>query len=426
MRWVNHFKESWILAVRSRIGKNALALFLGQIGISLISLLLIGQMIHSLGVESLGRYLLALAVEGIALMVCDFGLNTYIVRELARDQSHEEKSRLWTAALLIRMCAVLLGACLLILFTTQLLEGDHCRAILIVSFTLLPNGFNALASACIRAYQRMEISSGITLSLRLLTTMLGIVSLRGGGDEIHVLMIYLGVSALGSVFFFFILRHLNLRLLLRHALRIWPMVLRESFPFAISKLSAVLYMRMDMLMLTLWKGDWAAGIYGTSYRLWELMGVVPVSFLDALFPEMSRLRENDNMRKTLLTFYNRSRRIIMLVLPGLVVFSWLVAPFLIRQLFQNPENAGLSAGIFRVLILALPLTSLYLLNGHLLYAIGKQHQVMRALLAAVFINIAGNALLIPRWSYWGAVVATWLSEVFLCIWLGRAARRSIR
>jgi O-antigen/teichoic acid export membrane protein len=45
----------------------------------------------------------------------------------------------------------------------------------------------------------------------------------------------------------------------------------------------------------------------------------------------------------------------------------------------------------------------------------EQHQVMRALLAAVFINIAGNALLIPRWSYWGAVMATWLSELFLWI-----------
>jgi O-antigen/teichoic acid export membrane protein len=324
------------------------------------------------------------------------------------------------------MQAVLFGTSLLILLTTQLLKGNRRMVLLIVSFALLPNGFNALASACIRAYQRMEISSGINMSLRLLTTIAGIVSLRRGGDETHVLMIYLGVSAIGSVVFFSILRHWNLKLLFRHAWQIWRLVLRESFPFAVSKLSAALYMRMDMLMLALWKGDRVAGIYGTSYRLWELMGVVPASFLDALFPEMSRLAGNDEKKRNFLSFYSRSRGIIMLALAGLVVCSWLLAPFLIRQLFQNPENVGLSVAIFRILILLLPLTSFYLLNGHLLYAAGKQHQVMKALLAAVLINIAGNALLIPTWSYWGAVAATWLSESFLCIRLGRAARHSIQ
>ena len=38
------------------------------------------------------------------------------------------------------------------------------------------------------------------------------------------------------------------------------------------------------LLLGLWQGEAAAGWYGAAYRLWEAVGLLPASLLDACFP----------------------------------------------------------------------------------------------------------------------------------------------
>jgi O-antigen/teichoic acid export membrane protein len=60
---------------------------------------------------------------------------------------------------------------------------------------------------------------------------------------------------------------------------------------------------------------------------------------------------------------------------------------------------------------------LYLLNGHALYAVGQQQRVSVAMAAVTAIKLLLDALIVPRWSAWGAAGAALAVEALLFGWL---------
>ena len=74
---------------------------------------------------------------------------------------------------------------------------------------------------------------------------------------------------------------------------------------------------------------------------------------------------------------------------------------------------------------ALPFTYLYLLNGHVLYALGEQRAVSLRMVIVALLNGTLNALLIPRWGMQAAAWVALTSELTLFIALRLAAHRSL-
>jgi O-antigen/teichoic acid export membrane protein len=109
-----------------------------------------------------------------------------------------------------------------------------------------------------------------------------------------------------------------------------------------------------------------------------------------------------------------------LVVPGL-----LAAPYVLSLLYGETAGDPVPVTLFRALLLAFPLTTLYLLNGHALYAVGQQRRVTVAMVLVTVANGALNALAIPRWGYWGAVGTAFTSEALLYVSLQAIANRYV-
>jgi O-antigen/teichoic acid export membrane protein len=197
----------------------------------------------------------------------------------------------------------------------------------------------------------------------------------------------------------------------------WRSVLRESTPFAVTGIVAILYTRVDLLLLSFWQGDAAAGLYGMAYRLWEAMGMIPSSFLDALFPELARLGGQRAGIGRLRALYRHGWQIVCAGAAFLMAAAQIAATALIVLLYGRTPDTSLSVGILRVLLLAFPFTYLYLLNGHTLYAVGRQQRVTMAMVVVTAIKVLLNVWAISRWSYWGAAGVALASEVLLFAWL---------
>jgi O-antigen/teichoic acid export membrane protein len=438
----------------ARVSKNTLALFVAQAGARALNLALIALVTRALGVAGLGRYLLAMTVQSIALAVTDLGLNTYTTREFAKAEWARDAGRvagsdaaLWRVVLTLKLVSALCGVVALnVLLVPVLLrrQGTLTAAgVAIVSLSLLPDALNALATALIKARQRMEVSAAILLGTRLVYTLAGGGLLWLGYDERSLLAAYGLVSLLGTCAYWIVLRVRpfveSLRIpFIRQAspafverrgiqwraflpqgglLVQWRGVLRESTPFAVTGIVAMLYARADLLLLSFWQGDAAAGLYGTAYRLWEAMGMIPSSFLDALFPELSRLGSRGADWERLRALYRRGWRIVCGGAVLLAVAAQFAATTLILLLYGRTPDTSFSVGILRVLLFAFPFTYLYLLNGHTLYAVGRQQGVTVAMVVVTAIKVLLNALAISRWSYWGAAGVALASEVTLFAWL---------
>jgi len=176
-------------------------------------------------------------------------------------------------------------------------------------------------------------------------------------------------------------------------------------------------------MLSYWQGNLATGVYGTAYRLWEALGMVPASLLDALFPEMARQTTLEQGLPRLRQLYRWGTWILLLLVLLLAGPCFLLAPQLMRLLYGSGQGTADAVDIFRVLLAVSPLTYLYLLNGHALYAAGRQRFVSAAVIAVTLLNGVLNALAISRWSYWGAVGVASLTETALFVVLFGGTRR---
>jgi O-antigen/teichoic acid export membrane protein len=392
----------------------------------LLNLLLVAQLTRAAGVAGLGRYLLAMTVEGVAVAVSDLGLNIFATREFSRDRSPADAQALWGTVLGLKLLAAALGILILNGVVAPLFfPGERQLLIAMVSPALLCDAFNGLAAARIKAQQRMELSSAVNLAAAVVTVLLGVLLLRRGYGEQGPLIAYWAIGGLASVAYLAILRRWRVRPRWAALPHRWRQVLREATPFAVTGIVAMLYRRIDLLMLSYWHGDLAAGLYGGAYRLWEALGILPAAFLDALFPELSRLGSGTEGWARLKALYQRGRLATWLLTALLALPAVLGAPYLIPVLYGRTAGSPVTAAVFRFLSLALPFTYLYLLNGHALYAVGQQRQVTLAMVAAVAVNALANAIAVPRWSYWGAVAVACLSEFLLFLLLQTLVRRFV-
>ena len=89
------------------------------------------------------------------------------------------------------------------------------------------------------------------------------------------------------------------------------------------------------------------------------------------------------------------------------------------------ENYAPAVPAFRLLVCAIPAMFLYLLGGHMLYALGRQRYVTKAMLVVGVLNVTLNLVVIPRWSYLGASAVALFSEWLLWGLLYPRARRAL-
>jgi O-antigen/teichoic acid export membrane protein len=337
-----------------------------------------------------------------------------------------ERASFWGTVVVLKLFTALAGVLLLNgLIAPLIFPGPQRSLIFIISLALLPDAFNSAATALFKAKQRMEISSGVTLVIRFLSTTGGILFLWLGYDERAPLVAYVGTSIMGAVAFGLIQRRWGIHLNWRAVRTEWRAILQEALPISITGIAGILYMRMDLLMLFYWQGDLAAGIYGAAYRIWQALGILPVSLLDALFPELSLRSNSLQDRVHLRQLYRQGRWVMILVTTLVVLPSIFFAPYLMGLLYGKTEDIAVMTSLFRLLLPAIPLAYLYLLNGYALYAIGQQRRVTVAMVIITALNGLLNLLIIPRWSYWGAAGATLFTEMGLFILLQVAASKFV-
>lgn len=169
-------------------------------------------------------------------------------------------------------------------------------------------------------------------------------------------------------------------------------LLRESWPFMLSGLSIMVYMRIDQIMLKEMIGDRALGLYAAMLPLSQLMQIVPIILATSLAPTVSRMKTDNNdayvgFLVILFRFF-----FYMGLLGAIVVFF--AAPYVIRLLFGAEYTEAIAA--LRVHVFSNPFCFLGIAHG--LWLVNERRFAVRlyGTMGAGLITVAGNALLIPR------------------------------
>lgn len=422
-----------------RVGRNAVARLSSQIAAKLLSLALLALVSRYEGSAGLGRYVLVTTVVSLVVAVSDLGLSMFLTREVARELAGELASRLAPEPsssrrqtllgdlLPLRMAAAALGAAVLIcLAWGPIFVGETQRLFFFGAFSLLPKAATGTLSGFINGRQRMDVSSSIEVVARLLTLVGTVPALLSGFGIPGVLVCTAAADTIAILIYRAVLRSWHLLPRLRLVPAQWPDVVSRAYPFAVTGIIAMAYRRLDIVLLSAWQGDVAAGQYGAAYRLWETVGLIPASMMDAMFPEMARLVREHMGRARLRRILRRLGPLLMGAGLLLAALGALLAGTLLPLVYGRGQTLSGAVVAFRLQVWAIPAMFLYLLNGHALYALGRQRWVTVAMVIVGLLNVGLNLLVIPRWSVPGVSAVALFSAWLLWALLASLARRALQ
>ena len=366
-----------------------------------------------LGAENYGKYAFAIVVYGWFEILTNFGLNTLVTREVAKNRD-DANLYLWNSTVL-RLGFALLAAPLLGLFVLLWrppLGHDTILAIVLLAIGLIPSSISAGLSAVFTAFEVLGIPAAVSTVTTVLKVTLGTAALLLGWGFVGMA----GVSIVVNVVTMAILLALLVVLFFRPHPDPRPALCRamvtDSYPLMINNLLATLFFKVDVLLLEPLKGNTVVGWYTTSYKFVDTVGIIPPAFTMAIFPLISRLAAS--ARDSLYQAYVLSIKLLVsLALLLALSISALAYPLIL--LFAGADYLPHSAIALEIIIWYMPFGFINSVTQYVLIALNQQRFLTRAFLVGLAFNVGANLLLIPRFGYRAAAVVTIFSELALLV-----------
>jgi O-antigen/teichoic acid export membrane protein len=406
-------EEKHAVTTTQRVAKNSIAPMLLNLFNRLIDFAFAALMLRILQPANAGNYYFAIVIVGWLEIVMNFGLNTYLTREVARERSNANANRFLLNTSILRM---ILGGVALPVLIAGLLIGngvfqltiDTAITIVILALAQVPSSLSTGITAMFYAYEKAEYPAAISVVTVLLKVMFGVPVLFAGGGIVGLAL----VSLVVNVITFVILSRLMFQLIIKPKYESDPALrgsmLRESFPLMINHLLATLFFKVDVPMLQAIQGPTVVGWYSTAYKWLDALNIIPAYSTIALFPVMSRQAVEDKdalMRSTRFGI----KFLVMVALP-LAVATTFLAPFLVLVLGGSAYLPH-AATALQIMIWSIPFGWINSITNYILIALGQQSKLTRAFVVGLSFNIIANLILIPRFSYVAAAAVTILSEL---------------
>jgi O-antigen/teichoic acid export membrane protein len=391
-----------------KFGKNVIGLFISQIISYTLIFFYTIYLARYLGADGYGIISFAIAFSGIFTILADLGLNTLIVREVSRNTSLANK--FLVNVFFMKILLSLLSFFLIIVMVN--LIGYSQTTIAVVYFFSLSAILTSLFGIFYSIYQSFEKIEYQSLGLILSSILIfgGVmIGINLGFGVVRFSMVFFVSSIITLIYTALICFWKFLIPKMDYDITFWKKILKEALPFGITGISVVLYINIDSVILSILQNNEVVGFYNAAYRLVLFLVIIPSTINIAIFPLMSRYHITS---KSSLMFINEKYFKLMLILGIPIGVSITILANKIIILLYGTEYIN-SIIALQILIWTVIFTFASAASSKLLEATNKQVIITKITIISVLLNIIINLILIPKYSYIGASIATVLTEAFV-------------
>lgn len=402
---------------QGRIKSNFIWLLLNQVSSQAVSFFGTLYLARVLGASSFGIYSFALALGQYLIMIGDFGISTYGVRQVAANKT--DAFRIYPRLLTLKAAASA-GCFILFIFVFSLFvrEGSGYGILLWSGFMILTNALNS--EWFFKGIERMDLVAVGNLIISITFIGLLFILVSGSGDSEMAMVIRAFSYIPGVVFMIYIIWKRSEF----HIPELWKFssqMTRESFVYMLTGGIGTLYAYSFILILGLFAEDTAIGLFSAAYRLLLITILFAAILPMAFFPVLADyFKKNFKQFKS---FHSLFIRILMIACIPVTAACVIFSSEIISLLYGAGYSA--SAGIFRMLSLALPLIFLRFAYGQSLLACGFQKAHLIANATAFFPAILITAFCTEIWGVQGTAAAFLLCEIVIFSFMFRAFSKNI-
>ncbi len=390
------------------IAKNTAFLFLADVFGKLCLFALSVLIARKIGVLAFGDYSFAMDFTFLFMTFAIFGFNAYITREIA---GHPEKALLYVNNILsLKIILAGITILLLVLATFFLPHASEVKwLVLLIGLAGIMNTFTLYFRSIFVAYERMGYDALLNVLEKGLFFLFaaGAFFYGGGLWELGIAYFFaLGISLLVAFFF---CRKKFLPVTFAFDLSLWKTIFIATLPFIGTSFFGMVYLKLHTTMLSFLQDNIAVGLYNAGYQIVDGLRLIPIIFIYALFPAMSRFAA-ESKEKLLFTTQRAAKYIALGAFP-IAVGGIVLAEKLLITLYGIPFLSGARA--FRILLLAL--SFIYITRPLYLGIMAIDKHVLNFYLAvaAILATSILNTFLIPTYGIEGAAITLLLVETML-------------
>jgi len=349
--------------------------------------------------EGLGSYSTAMAFFSLGGLACNLGLSNFIPRELAKDLTQTNRYFLHTSVLIL-ISSVVVAMFFVLLVPFFGYSTQTTVSIFLVSLALAPTTLQLVTGSVFISHQRGEF---VTISTLVWTTIRMIVSLyllfRGDG-VIALVAAYTIISYLNyfnSLYFY--MRHIE-KPRWEFDFTFFKSMLSDLKSFVALGVGGSLFNQAETVILSLVQNETEVGFYSAAYRLITVWYVIPGSFMEVVFPVLTRTYQHSPDKSQ--AIQQKALKYLLAIGLPLTLGGFVIAEQTIN-IFYGPAFAK-SVLVFRIMAWHTVLAFVNNVLWRILLARDEQHLAVFVQFISGFIRIVLSFILGYRF---GAVGAAW-------------------
>lgn len=396
------------MAKRASIAKNAVSLLASRVVGALVTVVLVAIVARSLGTDGFGRYTFALSVGAILSVIADFGLSYLIPREVAQDKSKLEG---YLMAGCVIKAVFSAGLFLLLVAILPYFYSQSVRYAVYAAFAMFAlRGLVELCISFFNAFERMHYSAALYLMCHLGVFGAGLAAVWVGVGDAWRILLAQACAMIGFVGFAFLLTFKLLRPdTLRFDRGLCMVVLKQAVPFGLFAIGGIVYFQIDNVLMSAFRNFEEIGFYQAAIRLIVALEMLPLVFSNAIYPTISRVLRQSKQQAVEIT--EKVLYLMLIIGVPIGVTTTVLAHPIVSFIFGNNYAAVVPA--LTIVAWLVPIRFCGHILGTLLSASGNQEFRTLVSWLSVAVNVAINLVLLPRYGYIGAAIASVATSLFL-------------
>ncbi len=403
------------------VASNTIVQIAGRFAGNLLGVVTIAVMMRSLGTDGFGAYTTTVSFLQFFGILVDFGLTLTMARMISDDSHNEGRvaSNVLTLRLFSAMVFFGLAPIVGLLFPypplvkTAIAVGALSFFTMTVSQVLtgifqkhLATSRSALADTC----GRVTLLAGVVFASVTGAGLLPVIASLVAGNAVQF-----GIS-------FYYARKLT-KLELAFDMAMWRTIIKESWPIGLSIAFNLVYLKGDVVILSLLRPQAEVGLYGAAYKVLDVITVIPTIFMGLMLPILARAwaaGNHEEFRRKLSKAFDALSLIALPLAFGTFVVARDLMSFVGGGRFAN---SGLYLGILMIAGAAVFWSALF---GYSVVAMGMQKKMIGAYAVDAALSLALYAYAIPRYGATGAAWVTVFSECFIALITAAAVLSTLR
>lgn len=374
-----------------------------------IGLVTIGLLTRSLGPAAFGQYSSIFAYLYVFTSLADLGLYTILTREISKPGADEKKiaSAIFTLRLIFTIAFIALANLLLFAVPYPL---EVKIGILICSVLSI---FSSLAQVLTGIFQKYLQLYLVSLS-DIISRAVQLVILLFLAYTKTNLLLFIGAAVIAEIIHFTLIFRFSrktVKVTLDFDWNYWKKILPATLPIAVSLVFVLIYFKLDTVILSILRPAHDVGVYSLAYKILEALIFLPAVYIGLIMPILSKSAYSDigEFRKVFQKAFNTLSIFSLPLLVYLLIMSDKITRFIGGASFVQAGD------VLKILAIAIAFIFFSNLSGNALIALDLQKKAMWIYFLGAVVNLTGNIILIPKYSYFAAAWMTVVTEVIITL-----------